>query len=268
MEGAMLKLVYDLTIEGLIREISAALEQRSSYERIALVSKNSILHAAVGVYGRKSIPEGCDWLKCADEIALYDSSAPVIFIDSEPTLPLGRRKIALSPDHGLMSSVPRVISILLDRFQAAHFIDAFDARVTVALKSILICNGILSFLEAVVDVIRQCDCGKFDEISVPGSDTDAPGKLVSATPMALGGESESLREFLEKLCQTQDPHGFLKAYVSYYSYLKSNRNISEASRTLNISRTTLHDHLRLARSLEICPRVEASFPELMGGESA
>jgi hypothetical protein len=264
----MLKLVYDLTIEGLLREISAAMEQRSSYERIALVAKNSILHAAVGVYGRDLLPRGCEWLKSSDEIALFDSSAPIIFVDSDPTLPLARRKIVLSPDHGLMSSVPRVISILLEQFQAAHFIEAFDARVTAALKSILNCNGLLPFLDAVLDVICQCDSGKLEEICVAGTGTPTSGKLVSASAISLGGESESLRDFLEKLCQTQDPHGFLKAYVSYYSYLKSNKNISEASRNLNISRTTLHDHLRLARTLEICPRVEASFPELMGGESA
>lgn len=261
----MLKLVFDLTVDGLTREIAAALERRSSYERLVLVARNTILHAAFGFYGREIMPQGCEWFKSADEIAIFDSSAPLLFVDAEPTLPLGRRKIVLGPDHALMPSVPRAIWFLLERFRAIHFIEAFDAPLTVTLKSILVGKGLLPFLDAVVDVIRQCDTGRISELTVVAPEIHRSPIGDGARCMAPMSESESLREFLDKLCQTHDPHGFLKAYVSYYSYLKSNKNISEASRNLNISRTTLHDHLRLAKEFEICSQVESSFPELVVG---
>lgn len=261
----MLKLLYSLTGERLLAEIQALARTETPSRRICFVIANPLLHAALEQQGRAYLPEQVEFVSLSERVRLAESPAQVLVVDGEPKVPVFRTLVRCSPEYKLVVSPARAILTVLEHYSALHLVEAFDGPMVTRLRNVLREQGINHFVEYVLCCVEGFNSGRPPETARLGERTGLIS--VGRSPEAPWGgalvwddfteHSHALFDLLERLRQCQDPHVYLKALLSYFAYLKSNKNASKASKDLNISRTTLHDHLRLAEEFRISGMLES-----------
>lgn len=158
----------------------------------------------------------------------------------------------------LVRSVAQSIAATLDWMGATQFLDVFARSSVVLLRQLLQEGGIQEFLRGIMLMVQiGGEEGQYDKACLLLREritqkTQANGVDSKA---ALGNNAV---KFLDHISAHDNPHLLLKALLSYHVFLKSNRNITKASDALAISRTTLHNHLRLADDLQLFVRFPLS----------
>lgn len=180
------------------------------------------------------------------------SLKPTIFIHSE-TLRYGMGFIVYkisSPDL-LLTSPGNAIEKILSHFGLSIFIDVFEAELFAKLKQISKILGINHLIDAVVQTAylggfkgNYGKAVKYLDHVLLDSDEIYSSQLVSLEKCA-----ESLFSYLMQ--QSTDAHGFIKSALSYYAVRRKGFTMSRASQILQISRTTLQEHLKLAEKLGV-----------------
>lgn len=165
------------------------------------------------------------------------------------------------PDLNLMlPATPKLISHVLQKLMLDRYIDCFDAHVTQLVKRIAELHGLEKSIDAIVQVALLAGF-KGDESEACLYLETLLLKPVAETDPKTGAEStpQSPEDFFgQLLLRTNEPHTLLKVALSFYAVRLRGQSISRASRHLNISRTTLIQHLRLAEKLN----VKTLFPSL------
>ncbi len=150
----------------------------------------------------------------------------------------------------LIGSVTKTIEIILETNKMSYYVDAFDAEIVSYLKKIIKKYGISKLIDCVIQcayLAGFCGCKndaisflkKFDELGGYGSKEN--NTLESSASL-----------YLNYIIQQQDKaYDFLKSSFTYYAIAKQGLNISKASVQLGISRTTLHEYLKIAQSLGV-----------------
>ncbi|WGL61429.1 hypothetical protein QEJ31_07485 [Pigmentibacter sp. JX0631] len=151
----------------------------------------------------------------------------------------------------LISSPANAIEKILEHFSLDIYIDVFDSEIFRKLKLVAKYLGLNCFIDAVV---QTAYLGGFK-----GSYSSASeyldhilinyDELCSNIDISLEKCAENL--FSYTLMQGQDAHGFIKAALSFYTVRKKGFTMTKASQLLQISRTTLQEHLKLAEKLGV-----------------
>lgn len=249
----MLELVFELIELRFVQFLKNLQKESNPFEGFLIVIPHPFLYLAIKKYGAGVLPNGTKFLEKGDDELLLESDLPFIITNDVCVESILRKKVLVSDINEFVQPIQRCISQILAHFKAEHFVDVFDASVVASLKSILQKDGVFHMLRAVVHIIKLSQEGKPLE---PAQQFEKNfRKSVLANQPERKKDYSSLLEFFDNLSRSAEPHTYIKAYLSYYIYIKSNKNISHASRILKISRTTLHDHLRIATELAISDQI-------------
>jgi hypothetical protein len=178
--------------------------------------------------------------------------SPIVFVSPE-ALKSGSGFVKFnvrSPDH-LLSSTASAIENILEYFGLSVFIDIFDANKLSRLKLIAKTLG----LGALVDsVIQTAYLGGFH------GDSEKAQQYLDSTQIE-NDENYSINEVSIEKCaekffsyvviRGEDAHSFLKSSLSYYAVKLQGFSMTRASQVLQISRTTLQEHLKIADQLGV-----------------
>nr|BFD30584.1 hypothetical protein GTC16762_02020 [Pigmentibacter ruber] len=151
----------------------------------------------------------------------------------------------------LISSPASAIEKILEHFGLDIYLDVFDSEIFRKLKLVAKHLGLNFFIDAVV---QTAYLGGFKG-SYPSATEYLDHILInfdeiySNSHISLEKCAENL--FSYTLLQSHDAHGFIKAALSFYTVKKKGFTITKASQLLQISRTTLQEHLKLAEKLGV-----------------
>lgn len=180
-------------------------------------------------------------------------NCPFVLLTSEdPPVGTGFVVYCLPDLPNLMPPTVHVVAQVLNFFQMETYLDVFDAPKMTYLKAIASELGIAALIDTVVQTAYIAGFLGDDEKAVEYlSQVDLradrhSGQFGEDPIVASAG-----RLFRHALKQGHQPHCFLKAALSYYVVSNQGHSMTQASRVLNISRTTLQEHLRLAEKLGV-----------------
>lgn len=156
-----------------------------------------------------------------------------------------------SPDQ-LIGSVSRAVSHILSYFGLDLYIDVFDGAKLTRLKQIAKVCGVRHLIDAVVQTAYLA--------GFKGNAEEAQTYL-DRLPFSFyedlgGGNGDSIEMCAKKFLAHVISHGehaysFLKSCLSYYIVNGQGHTMSRASEILNVSRTTLLEHLKSAPKLGV-----------------
>lgn len=177
---------------------------------------------------------------------------PTIFIHSESLMNgfgFVRYKI-LSPDH-LLSSTASAIENILDYFGLSIFIDAFDSDLLSRLKQIAKTLGLGILIDAVVQsaYLGGFHGDKIRTLQYLDSIQLSSDEVYSKNSLPVEKCAEAFFSYV--MLQGEDAHSFLKSCLSYYAVKLQGFSTTRASQVLQISRTTLQEHLKIADQLGV-----------------
>lgn len=163
-----------------------------------------------------------------------------------------------SPDH-LLGSVNRAISHILNYFGLELYMDVFDGAKLTRLKQIAKVCGLRHLIDAVVQTAYLAGFkGNAEEAQL----------YLDRLPFSfyedlMGGTGDSIEMCAKKFLAHVVSHGehaysFLKSCLSYYIINSQGHTMSRASEILNVSRTTLLEHLKSASKLGVSNFFEGS----------
>ena len=155
-----------------------------------------------------------------------------------------------SPD-SLLSSVSLAIEEILRYFNLNIFLDVFDSDVLSLLKMIARSYGISVLIDAVVQTAFIA--------GFQGDSNKAMGYLKMMqikndeiySINNLSTEKCAERFFSYVVLKGEDAHTFLKSSLSYYAVRLQGFSMTRASQVLQVSRTTLLEHLKQAERLGV-----------------
>lgn len=166
-----------------------------------------------------------------------------------PPRGMGLVNFSLPSLESILPPTTTVIAVALDQLALTSFMDCFDARRTAEVRRLIAKFG----LEFAIDVIAEIAL----RAGFHGDENLVENYLAG---LLDHNQTQDTREALEFpverffkriLAETQQPHGLLKAALSYYVVKVRGTTMTLASRSLNISRTTLLEHLRLAERYNV-----------------
>lgn len=167
---------------------------------------------------------------------------------SNETFPRGYGLIGycLSRPEITQAQVARMTGKVLRHFRLETFEESFDAERVALLREVLRRAGLEVFVDAVVRIAFDSGFqGKID-LSVDALEAVLSQVPQQDEPKRLE-ENAAVNAFFDRIMRESDePHSFMKAALSFYVVRGQGVSISKASRHLNLSRTTLQEHLRLA----------------------
>jgi hypothetical protein len=169
--------------------------------------------------------------------------------DSAPS-GLGLVPIDLPEPDLLMPSCNSAVSLIIAHLGKEAFLDFFDKQKTMLLKEILRRRGVACFVDSVIRTIYLAEVENDDQgclIFLRG----VRDRRVEPFEVPKGRRDDSdsaaaQRFFQQILSRHRHPHLFAKTALSYFVVHGLGYSTAEAARVLNISRTTLQEHLRLA----------------------
>ncbi len=204
------------------------------------------------------------------ELARRSQRKCIVYV-SEESLPAGAGFMVrqMPPMPTFLPSLSLIVSYALREFRQESFIDVFDGKRMVHLKEVLRFAGLSATLDAIVKVAYFA--------GFEGNDSLADKTLREIVFLAkqnyLGVKKERMllnrneelfpgvgqvnraspaihaQNFFQQLLGSeQSPHAFAKLALSFYTVHGLGHSITKASRLLAVSRTTLHEHLRLAHA--------------------
>ncbi|NDD92526.1 hypothetical protein EBZ37_10620, partial [bacterium] len=187
------------------------------------------------------------------EAGLATRSSPrgLILVSSErPTRGLGMLAYPLPDLESILPSTGTLIYTVLEHLSLESFVDSFDGKRTAQIRKLIVKLGFNQIIDLIAEVAFRAGYLGEDEQA-----NDYLERLLQAHPESGGllqnNACDAEPFFKRVLADSNEPHGFLKAALSYYVVKVKGANLTTASRTLNISRTTLMEHLRLAQKFKV-----------------
>jgi hypothetical protein len=177
----------------------------------------------------------------------------ILCMSQEP-LPVGSGLVEryVSQSASYLPSFSQVVMQILEHFRISEYADIFDGRKMRQLKEILGIYGIGMLIDVVVQVayhggVEADDFAATRVLLERLANPPVEKKLNRSREVAGDDPAIHARRFFRHLISHhQDPHDFAKVALSYYAVHGLGHNVSSAGRILNISRTTIHDHLSQA----------------------
>lgn len=163
-----------------------------------------------------------------------------------------------APD-SLIGNVAICIDSILKYFNLEFYLDVFDATKLSRLKQIARTQGVKSLIDAVV---QSAYLGGFK------GDMESAQEYLDKTQFSTGSFTLEKNVQLENCAKIflsyavahgENAHCFLKSCLSYYIVNNQGHTMSRASQILDISRTTLQEHLKLAHKLKVSAFFEGQF---------
>ena len=148
----------------------------------------------------------------------------------------------------LLPSISTTVSRILEHTGFGTYLDVFDARKMSKIKRIANTKGLGTLIDVVVQTaylagLSGNERGADDYLNALSYEPTAPEKSEG---------NASFTTIIEDILKTsQSPHCYLKAALSYYVVRAQGNTMTKASLILNISRTTLQQHLRLAEKFRV-----------------
>jgi hypothetical protein len=256
----MLTLIQSLVAPQMAAFFRDLAEESGPSGQICIIVSSPLVHNALLCHPVEAQFTSVEVLKSENRDQIIDSEAQIVVLDSVTDLPLCRTVVMAPTDERLVGSAAKAVLQVLQHFEAMPLIEAFDGPVLTQLRATLRHRGVAAFVHETFSFIECFRRGDSPESTWERGHPNAEMLGVGAEGLAAdqGQHVQALFGFLEWVRRVQDPHCYLKALLSCFSYIQSNKNASQASRDLNISRTTLHDHLRLAGEYRIDALLEAS----------
>jgi hypothetical protein len=182
-----------------------------------------------------------------------DDFLPTIVIgDSKPHSGYGFVHYHVKSPDLLIGNVAGAVEMILDYFKQDFYIDAFDSKKLSRLKQIARVQGLPALIDAVISTAYY---GGYKGDSHSAQNYLDKGEFQNR-PMDAGIElpvEECAKRFLAYVMgQGKDAHSFIKTCLSYYVVSRQGHTMTRASQILNISRTTLQEHLKIANQLGVC----------------
>jgi len=177
---------------------------------------------------------------------------PIIYVNSnELQKGFGFVQVNFSSPDSLLSSVSLAIEEILRYFNLNIFLDVFDSDVLSLLKMIARSYGISVLIDAVVQTAFIA--------GFQGDSNKAMGYLKMMqikndeiySINNLSTEKCAERFFSYVVLKGEDAHTFLKSSLSYYAVRLQGFSMTRASQVLQVSRTTLLEHLKQAERLGV-----------------
>lgn len=149
----------------------------------------------------------------------------------------------------LLPSITTVVTRVLQELSLQNYLDCFGAKTVGQLKRVLSARGFFETVDAIAEVAFRAGfsgneelCSQYLDGMLHSSSLSPQSKLTEVVP----------EEFFELILSlSSQPHTFVKAALSYYVVKTSGASVTVASRRLNISRSTLHQHLRAAEQHDV-----------------
>lgn len=155
-----------------------------------------------------------------------------------------------SPDY-LLSSVSSAIESILKYFGLSIFLDVFDANKLSRLKIVARNFGLGSLIDAVVQTAYLSGFQGDSEQAQKYLDNIQFNYDYKSNLNEISIEKCAEKFFSYAVIRGDDAHLFVKSCLSYYAVKFQGFSITKASQILQISRTTLQEHLKLADRLGV-----------------
>jgi len=177
---------------------------------------------------------------------------PIIFVNSKPLASgSGFVKYAVrSPDH-LLSSTSSAIENILEYFGISVYIDIFDAAKLSRLKQIAKILGLRVLVDAVIQTAYLAGFHGNSEKALYYLDSIQSNNDENYSNSEISIERCAEKFFSYVMIRGEDAHSFLKSCLSYYAVRLQGFTMTRASQVLQISRTTLQEHLKIADQLGV-----------------
>jgi hypothetical protein len=180
------------------------------------------------------------------------SLKPTIFIHSEClSSGYGFVKYKVPSPDSLLSSTSSAIENILDYFGLSIFLDAFDSDLLSKLKQIAKTLGLAILIDAVVQTAYYGGFHGDKNRSLQYLDSIQLNNDEIYSKISVPIEKCAETFFSYVMLQGEDAHTFLKSSLSYYAVKLQGFSMTRASQVLQISRTTLQEHLKLADQLGV-----------------
>ena len=178
---------------------------------------------------------------------------PTVFVNSDSLQSgFGFVKYHVRPPDCLLGSASSAIASILDYFGLAVFIDVFDSCKLSRLKVIAKTIGLGALIDA---VIQTAYLGGFHGDSqkaqqyLDGLEVMSDSFYSSKEEISNARCAEKFFNFV--VLRGEDAHAFLKSSLSFYAVKVQGFSMTRASQVLQISRTTLQEHLKIAEQLGV-----------------
>ena len=175
--------------------------------------------------------------------------ASLIYLGSEiPPVGSGFISIAVPSVETLLPSTNATVSRILEHAGLETYLDVFDAKKMAKIKNIASTHGLGMLIDAVLQTAYLS--------GFSGNEQGAEEYLNCFSSKTYGlqrtkGNVSFVTLIEDVVRSSQSPHCYLKAALSYYIVRSQGNSMTNASKVLNISRTTLQQHLRLAEKFKI-----------------
>lgn len=157
-----------------------------------------------------------------------------------------------SPDK-LLNHIATAIGEILSYFKLDRYIDTFDAKIFLKLKQIAKMRGVYCLIDAVIQTAYLAGFLGNQESAYQYLDTFSLSENHEKDSTTLNTPIEfCAKRFLSHCISYGDSSfDFLKSCLSFYVVSKQGFTMTRASQILNISRTTLIEHLKIAEKLGV-----------------
>jgi hypothetical protein len=151
----------------------------------------------------------------------------------------------------LIGNVAACVQHILKYFCLEFYLDVFEGSYLSRLKQIARVHGLKLLIDAVV---QTAYLGGFKG-NGKGAEEYLDHLLLSTEPQIKSQELSTencAKVFLSHaIAHGENAHSFLKSCLGYHIVNNQGYNMSRASQVLNISRTTLQEHLKIAEELKV-----------------
>lgn len=155
-----------------------------------------------------------------------------------------------SPDK-LIGNVAQAISEILNSFNLQNYLDCFDAKIFLKLKEIAKIRGVQCLIDAVIQTAYLAGFVGNYESAHHYLDTFNISKNLEVEDQNVSIETCAKRFLSYCITHGDDAFSFLKSSLSFYVVTKQGHTLTRASEILNISRTTLMEHLKIAEKIGV-----------------
>jgi hypothetical protein len=189
---------------------------------------------------------------CFEEFERFGGREKPFLLISDEALPEGSGFVSLELPgvEALLPSLAAIVTTVLKYFNQEELMDVFDGKNKNLIREVLVRKGISAAVDAIVRI--SFHVGIEGDNNAGERIADEILTLSSGNGIRADIPCESLadlasRFFRVMLSKEGNPHVFIKSALSWFVVNGMGHSVSEASRVLNISRSTLQDHLRVAR---------------------
>lgn len=190
-------------------------------------------------------------------------------MQSEPLIWIGEE----SPDHGygfvhyklqspdqLIGNVAVAVQQILKYFCLQIYLETFEASVLTKLKNVARVHGLRSLIDAVVQTAYLAGFKGQAQEAQEHLDLVLVSTQHQNEHRSFSTENCAKVFLSHAVAHGENAYSFLKSCLGYHIINHHGYNMSRASQVLNVSRTTLQEHLKMAQELQVSAFFEGRLP--------